>query len=113
MTEETFTVTNQHLSLIRNMYVDYWDIEFGAPGVHPKRPYGNSNPFPDMAEILDIKPIADIDELMFTNSQEEEMKRLHKETTTALQIILRVGFFEPGEYVRDWPHNNWKLKANN
>lgn len=39
---------------------DAW-TEFGAPEVDPKRPYGNSNVYLYLAEILGIEPGVDED----------------------------------------------------
>jgi hypothetical protein len=49
-----FTVTDEHLRRLRRAYVWWDDIEFGAPGSDPKRPYGNSNVYGDIAEILNV-----------------------------------------------------------
>lgn len=57
-----FTVTDQHLALLRRTHIGYdaW-TEFGAPEVDSKRPYGNSNVHLDLAEILGIEPGVDED----------------------------------------------------
>jgi hypothetical protein len=47
-----FTVTEDHLKLLRRAYIGWDDCEFGAPGIDPKRPYGNSDVIGDIAEIL-------------------------------------------------------------
>jgi len=49
-----FTVTDEHLRLLRRACVWWDELEFGAPGIDPKRPYGNSNVFADIAEILEV-----------------------------------------------------------
>ena len=48
-----FTVTDEHLQLFRRAHVFWDEAEFGAPSINPKRPYGNSNVYADIAEILD------------------------------------------------------------
>jgi hypothetical protein len=113
-----FIVTEEHLRLLRRAYVS-WDAgEFGAPGINPKRPYGNSNVFADMAEILDSpgseRMDADEEERMNTDEEltpdaEWRYLRLHVETAIALQIGLATGEFRAGRYVRgnEW-HNSWK-----
>lgn len=50
----TFTVTDDHLKLLRRASVGWSDCEFGAPEIDPKRPYGNSNVLGDIAEILGL-----------------------------------------------------------
>jgi hypothetical protein len=49
-----FTVTDEHLRLLRHAYVSWFDAEFGAPSIDPKRPYGNSNVYGDMVEVLGL-----------------------------------------------------------
>lgn len=51
---ERFTVTDEHLRLLRRTHVSWDSAEFGAPGLDPKLPYGNSNVFGDIAEILEV-----------------------------------------------------------
>ena len=38
-----FTVTDEHLRLLRRAYVSWDETEFGAPEIDCKRPYGNSD----------------------------------------------------------------------
>ena len=49
-----FTVTDEHLRLLRRAHVTWVDAEFGAPEIDGKRPYGNSDVYSDIAEILGI-----------------------------------------------------------
>lgn len=108
-----FEITEQHIKLIENMYFEFYDwVEFGAPGVDPKRPYGNSDVYNDMAEILSITP-AYVDEddptdIEFSDDQYALMDRLHKETAQALQIIVRTKSFEPGTYEAEEYSDNWR-----
>lgn len=106
----TFEVTEDHLKLLRNMWVNWQDCEYGAPEIDPKRPYGNSSVEYDIAEILGI-PIPGEDENYeprpFPPEALARIQRLHRETGTALQIALRVGKFEAGlyesqEYIQNW-----------
>lgn len=91
----TFTLTEQHIKLVRAMYVEWNDLAYdGAPEVHAKRPYGNSFVPGDVAEILGIELIDDDDAAI------DRLLAIHKETAIALQIILCTGCFEPGDYVR-------------
>ena len=48
-------MTEDHLKLLRRVYVA-WDFGegYGAPGINPKKPYGNSSVERDIAEILDV-----------------------------------------------------------
>jgi hypothetical protein len=106
-----FTVTDDHLLLLRRAHVTWDDWEFGAPGIDPKRPYGNSNVFADIAEILGV-PLsewADGDDEELTPDAEWRFLRLHVETGIALQIGLATGEFRTGRYVRgnEWD-DSWK-----
>ena len=52
MKKTIFEVTENHLKLLRMMYVEWNDGEFGAPTISCKRPFGNSDVIQDVAEIL-------------------------------------------------------------
>jgi hypothetical protein len=106
-----FTVTDEHLRLLRRAYVGWDEIEFGAPEIDAKRPYGNSNVYGDIAEILGLVDGAWQDEVE-EDWPPPELKwrflRLHVETAIALQIALATGEFRAGPYVRGSEHNTWK-----
>src|SRR5205085_3134688 len=79
-------------------YVGWNDAETGAPEINPKRPYGNSDVASDVAGMVDT-PLSTAGAL-----------ELHRQTETALQIILETGSFEPGIYRLDNPWGgSWKL----
>lgn len=107
MDKQRFTVTSDHLKLLRRAYVTWEDCEFGAPAIDCKRPYGNSSVYHDIAEILGIPALHDEDE-PFTAEQYDRMRQLHKETQTALQIILATLRFGLGEYEADKYDTNWR-----
>lgn len=93
----TFTLTEEHLALARHMWVGWNDIEFGAPEIDPKRPYGNSDVVSDVAKIVgEPWPDTDRERDVFA----VRMSVIHGEMETALQIILgRAGqAVEPGIY---------------
>ena len=104
-----FTVTDEHLRLLRRAYVSWEDAEFGAPSIDPKRPYGNSNVYGDIAEILGVPDSERTDE---EPSPEAEWRflRLHVESAIALQIALATGEFRTGRFVRDdqWDSRSWR-----
>src|SRR5215510_593730 len=79
---ERFTVTDDHLRLLRRAYVFWDETEFGAPGINAKRPYGNSDVYGDIVEIA-----------------------------IALQIGLATGEFRAGQYSRGGGYNAWKRDA--
>lgn len=97
---KTFTLTDQHITLLRNAYICWEDCETGAPAIDCKRPYGNSNVVGDIVEILGWKE--DLGEDL-SDTQRAQILAMHYETETALQCILTSGSFEPGvfDYV-DW-----------
>src|SRR5260370_27528521 len=49
-----FTVTEDHLKLLRHTSDLYWDPGegYGAPFINPKKPYGTSNVLQDVTEIV-------------------------------------------------------------
>lgn len=105
-----FTVTEDHLKLFRRLCFRYEDdVEFGAPAVDPKRPYGTGDVYVDIAEILDITPAEKDrwDDGYFSGEQRDSMLRLHKELVVVLEIAVRnngveVGDYEASQYGCDW-----------
>lgn len=101
-----FTVTEDHLKLLRAAFVGWDGGEFGAPAIDCKRPYGNSNVYWDIYQILGWRqPQEENEELI--DEMRSRAARLHLETQTALQVILATGRFQAGHYVcsdygRDW-----------
>ncbi len=57
MDKKQFTLKPEHVKLLRRMYVDWDDCEFGAPEIDPEQPYGNSDVEQDMIEILGLKEL--------------------------------------------------------
>ena len=111
-----FKLTKAHIELLRNSCVDYYDwVEFGAPAIDPKRPYGNSDVYADIARILKIKGKKTLDgDIDFTENQYILMDKLHQETAIALQIILSTGKFKIGTYVKkdEYDTRSWyKVKS--
>lgn len=103
--KKVFVLTPDLVKLLNNMYVDWQDCEFGAPCIDPKRPYGNSYVEGDVAEILGVE--SEEEDFQLTDSQMEKMGSLHRDTQTALQVVLSTKSFEPGIYFGD--HNKWEL----
>ena len=107
----TFKITENHIKLLKHMWVGWNSMEFGAPSIDPKRPYGNSDVYYDISRILNL-PIPDYDEdEEFSDEQKEYMDRIHLEMETVLQIGIKVGYFKPGTYIgnkydKDW--EKWK-----
>jgi hypothetical protein len=108
--KKLFILKEEHIKLLRQMNVWWDDCEFGAPSINCKRPYGNSDVYGDIAKILGIKGTIVDNEIEFSEEEIDIMENLHKETETALQIVLITGEFLPGEYVADISGSNWKRK---
>lgn len=101
-----FTVTDEHLKLLRHAHVTWHDAEWGSPAIDCKRPYGTSDPWSSMAEILGVPPVEWVDsEGGAYPDVQERFARLHAEAGMALQIALATGEFRVGRYMRqeDFP----------
>src|SRR5258708_23718124 len=103
-----FTVTEDQLKLLGHAWVVWDEGEgYGAPGINPKKPYGNSYVQRDIARILDAPDgdweLEDGEKAYVTPEAEERFTRLHVETMVALQIVLATGEFRPGRYLREAP----------
>lgn len=107
-----FELTWDHLKLLGRMYVSWCGDEFGAPEIDPKRPYGNSDVLDDMREILEpeVERVEKDWGYDYPGSKwtDEALRALHKETKTALQIVLRIGDPRPGSYVADDYREDWR-----
>jgi hypothetical protein len=105
-----FVVTDQHIKLLKEMNVSWWDCEFGAPAIDCKRPYGNSDVYRDIAEILDIKPDEN-DE--FSEDQQFDMDEIHEDMQVVLQILVVNADkgIKPGTYTRANAYDTeWNLQ---
>lgn len=103
---EIFELREEHLALLRNAHVCWLDVETGAPGIDPKRPYGNSNVVGDVAYILDVDlPDSDENKELYEELHYELMS-WHEETLTALEILIDTGQSAPGTYHRK-PYHRW------
>lgn len=103
---KTFVLTEDHLKLLGRMWVGWQDCETGAPEIDPKRPYGNSSVWRDVAEILGWEvpeaETAGADEERETLRKRADM--LHRETEDALQICLQFREFRLGTF-RERPYS--------
>ena len=111
--QNEFILTNTHLELLRKASVEWDWIEFGAPSIDPKRPYGNTNVLSDILKIahpFSVNWDEDAREAYLKKNATALMK-LHAETGVALQICLQRGAFETGRYVRPNSWSPWDLVA--
>lgn len=103
-----FKLTKDHIKLLQRANIQWWDCEYGAPGLDPKRPYGNSDVLADMYEILHGKPWDYEKKEEMSDKLEAQLDCLHLELQTALQIVLTCRTFQPGtffkedDYSTDW-----------
>ena len=93
---ETFELTEDHLKLLKAAWVEWNHGECGAPGIDNNRPYGNGDFEKDIANILGWKYDDGWD---FPDDLCDKAWKIHKETQTALQIVLFTQSFEPGLYL--------------
>lgn len=123
-----FEIKEEHLKLLKNMYVHWDNCEFGAPTIDCKRPYGNSNAIEDIAEIIGFektKKRVDFDRgeaSEYDNIQEyleeaewndkswEYLQNLHRNMEIVLQIVLSTLSFKKGKYRKNDKYSSeWKL----
>jgi hypothetical protein len=107
--KKVFKVTEEHIKLLRQAYVDWDDCEFGAPAIDCKRPYGNSDVVGDVAEILGRDDDLYLDEGDWERDEElvSYLSQIHRETLEALQIFLATGKMEVGTYELNGYGNDW------
>ena len=107
-----FTVTEQHLALLRRTYVTWEYVEFGAPAIDGKRPYGNSDVLGDIIDIIGEAP-EQVDLLEeWVEENQERLAKIHGEVGIVLQIVLATGLFEPGDYIKTEKYDatSWRPK---
>lgn len=108
---QRFELTEDHVKLLRAAKVGWDNSEFGAPGIDPWLPYGNSDAIRDIWEILGWTPPDGYDRKADRKAYlklEDRAVNLHHETRVALQVILATGSFTPGVYECDDCMRNWR-----
>lgn len=116
MRNKTFTVKEEHIKLLKNLCFSYDDyMEFGAPTVDPKRPYGNGDVYGDIGEILGWEKeeleSEYYDEYTYSDEQRKAMDKLHREMEIVLQILVKNLSIELGEYEASQYGINWTKKV--
>lgn len=96
MKQQRVVITLEHLKLIKHFYVGWSSEEFGAPEIDPKRPYGNSDVYSDIAKILELDEEKNIDHLV----------KVHSDLKDVLQICLMRQRFETGVFERSDEYNS-------
>jgi hypothetical protein len=97
VSKERFTVTDEHLKLLRSAQVIWCNQDYGAPSIDTARPYGSAAIEPDMARIIGKYA-----------GNKGVLRAIHLQTLTALQIVLCTGKFEAGTYERQDVNNQWR-----
>jgi hypothetical protein len=107
---EHFTVTEQHLKLLSEMWIGWKQTAYGygVPCVDAKRPYGNTGVLGEIIDILELPYEYDEDLDGYSDEVESHVRRLHHETLIAMQIVCRNAHIKPGEYVADLHNQNWE-----
>ncbi len=109
---QEFILTQDHITLLRHANVSWNGMEFGAPGIDPKRPYGNGDVVSDVARLLNIEPIpTDDGETHWPLGTTGRVNAIHQELLMALQVVLTSGEFVPGRYVAYDCDRNWQLQS--
>lgn len=105
-----FTVTDEHLKLLRRAYVGWDDCEFGAPAIDCKRPYGNGDVIGDIGEILGYqREHWENEDGDYYETVADNFTQIHAQTAVVLQIALATGEFKAGRYVCDKYRANWRV----
>lgn len=111
-----FNLTDKHIKLLRSSYIEFDDNMYcGSAQINVKRPYGNSDVNEDLFRILEPEIFEKYNGDMYEieNSDEydtisKKLFKIHRETATALQIILRFGEFKPGLFFQDEYSIEWE-----
>jgi len=110
MDTERFTLTEDHLKLLKRANVTWNEGDGEAAGLCCKRPYGNSGIVEDVAEILGVESFRlDEDDSQYDEEMYDKLWGVHRETEIALQVVLSTQSFVPGDYECAPYSSNWKL----
>lgn len=99
MIQDKFTITEDHLKLLRKMNVEWGGDGWGSPRISSKRPYGNSDIEENIHFILTGGKLADVDSKSEESRLRKVYEKLHFDSETVLHICLSLGTFETGDYV--------------
>lgn len=109
MSIKTFTVTEQHCKLYARLHFYVSDTDYGDWIVtNAKRPFGNSNVYGDMAEILEIEQPDWESGEQWSDEQERVFDELYIDLATVCEIASRVGYCYPGEYEAESYSTRWR-----
>lgn len=99
-------VTENHLKLLKAAYIDWNDTEFGGPCIDPKRPFGNSEVYGDIVDILGLTMPDEEKEPEKYKRFIDSLDKGYRELEDCLEILctnlsLEVGYYESDGY-KNW-----------
>ena len=102
-----FALTTDHIKLLQASWVIWNEDDGQAAAIDPKKPCGDSGIEENVYEVLTGKYPED----GLTEKWVKHARKVHRETATALQIILKTGSFVPGKYkLKDeYDTTSWEL----
>lgn len=92
--------------MFQEQVASWEDGEFGAASVNTKRPYGSSDVYDDIAEIIGIEKIGD----EYSDDEYDRMSQLHSEMETILQIVIDNLHIREGLYTKPRFGGQWKFQ---
>ena len=113
MSKVKFHLKQDHIDLLEHANIRWSDVEYGAPEMDSKRPFGNSGSIyieHQICEYLGLEPVATDheDNPVYDDEEKREALRTYNELDTALRIVLSKQTFKPGvffnkkDYGHDW-----------
>lgn len=93
-----FTIKEEHLKLLRRLQIDEVDFR-----IDQKRPFGNSDVYKDVVDILEWKVNYDENSQMGVEWV-ERVDKILKELCTALEIIVQ-SLGDHHDYVGKWKYH--------
>jgi hypothetical protein len=117
VTDSRFHLTDDHITLLEHVSIRWSDVEYGAPGIDEKRPFGNSGSSyieREICEYLGLEPVAtdDYSGPIYDDEEEREAIQTYNELDTALRIILSKQTFTPGVFVNEKAYgHDWHRKV--
>lgn len=98
MNRRRFELKQYHVELLKRSNITRNELEWGAPSIDPKRPFGNGDIVRDMAPILGIESFESDEGQVYPKGALERCRAVLLELEEALQVVLSSGSFEPGTY---------------
>lgn len=105
---KTLKVTENHIKLLKKLYIAWSEDEFGGPCIDSKRPFGNSDVISDLAEILGINLPDPTEEYLKYDKIAGSLMKGYRELQDCLQILCQNLSIEIGTYECDDYDINWR-----